>query len=319
MGVVDVVPVEAVIEAESSCADRARAEAMLSASLAAARGPRRTPDDDRRWRLSMKVASAAAGTKSAAAQLSDDRGELVSERMLSVRTTGSCIALARAVGAWAQLVLDDELARAETHPEEHSREAESPPIGSPPLAPAHLLQRAESRDAAPTSPAEPRASRAVDIGTTAFLRTGAASIGSTFGVAPFVTIELTERWVLRPSVLYGRSTSRIPRDEPDGATLTALGGRLDACGRVPGKYIHQQRLEVDICIGGDALHVWSHQGSLTRGSIGPSGTIRGKLGHGLAIELRTMAGVALDTRAIGPDEPAPRFLTAFELGGSMRF
>jgi hypothetical protein len=51
-------------------------------------------------------------SKSAEAVIVDDAGTIVAQRTLSDRNLRSCLPLARAVGAWATLVLDAEMVRA---------------------------------------------------------------------------------------------------------------------------------------------------------------------------------------------------------------
>ena len=50
--------------------------------------------------------------KSVEAVIVDDAGTIVAQRTLTDRNAHACVPLARAVGAWASLVLDAELARA---------------------------------------------------------------------------------------------------------------------------------------------------------------------------------------------------------------
>ena len=320
MSGVDLVPIETVIEAESSCADRARAEAILSASLASARGPRRTHDDAARWHLRMSVTPGAAGTKAASARMTDDGGRIVADRAVTDKTAGSCVALARAVGAWAQIVLDDEVVREQSEADRREREAPPPPPQThEPAFPASAVQRPVDADDVTASEPRTSSTRTVDVGTMLFLRNGAARAGGMFGVSPFVAIGFGERWVLRPSVMYATSTSKVPPDQSNSAPFNSIGGRLDLCGRVPGNYINHRGIELDLCMGGDAIHVWSRHGSVDRGSVGPSGTLRGELGGNVGVEFRTMVGLALNTRPISNEGPAPPFVTAFELGGSMRF
>src|SRR5262245_57019033 len=128
---VDAIPVEVVVEATSACPDRARAQAALADALASARAPRRG-GPARTWILRLAVDDEAK-TKKATARILDDGGETVAEHTITDRS--ACTPLARALGAWASLVLDDELSRA--------REAADVPPPPPkqeekPLAPVKL-------------------------------------------------------------------------------------------------------------------------------------------------------------------------------------
>lgn len=322
MSVVDAVIVDTVIEAESDCSDRARAEALLVASLAASRGPRRSNDGDGRWRLAMRVASVAPAIKAADARIQDDSGRIVAERTVSDRTTGSCVALARAVGAWAQIVLDDELVR--EHEEAEQREREAARLPPPESRPIKMIAQpgAEPPLDADDGPSERRrvpSEHTLEVGTSLFLRNGAAATGGMFGVSPFVTVTFADKWVVRPALMYGTSTSRVPPDQSNSESLSLIGGRLDVCRRMPGNYIDQRGIELDACMGGDAARVSSDRDATARGSIGPSAVLRGELGHNFGLEIRSMVGVNLSRAPFMSAEELPPFVAAAELGASVRF
>ncbi|MBX3216842.1 MAG: hypothetical protein KF850_32710 [Labilithrix sp.] len=314
----DAVPVDSVIEASADCSDRARAEELLAASLAAARGPRRSSAEDARWRLTMSVVAAAPGIKAADARIVDDRGRPVAERTVSDRTR-SCVALARAVGAWAQIVLDDELLR--EHDEETFREREALQQPAPESRPIKTSAPVDAPVDADLDGGEPRSApgRSIEIGTMLFLRNGAAATGGAFGVSPFVAIAFADTWVLRPSLMYGASTSRVPPDASNSENFSTLGGRLDVCRRMPGNYIDSRGIEFDACVGGDATYVWSGRESVARGSLGPSAVLRGELGYDFGLEIRSMVGVNLSRAPFMSAEELPPFVAAAELGASVRF
>ncbi|MBX3262967.1 MAG: hypothetical protein KF782_25035 [Labilithrix sp.] len=316
----DAVPVDSVIEASAECSDRARAEELLSASLAAARGPRRSSAEEARWRLTMTVVAASPGIKAADARILDDRGRLVAERTVSDRTSKSCVALARAVGAWAQIVLDDELVR--EHDEEAFREREAARRPAPEPRPIATTTTLDAPiDAGQEGAGEPRTApaRSFEVGTMLFLRNGAAATGGAFGVSPFVTVGIADKWVLRPSLMYGASTSRVPPDASNRENFSTVGGRLDVCRRMPGNYIESRGIEFDACVGGDATHVWSDRESVQRGSLGPSAVLRGELGYDFGLEIRSMVGVNLSRAPFMSEQELPPFVAAAELGASVRF
>jgi hypothetical protein len=161
--------------------------------------------------------------------------------------------------------------------------------------------------------------RTYEIGTMLFLRNGAAATGGIFGVAPFATMTFAERWVVRPSVGIGTSTSRVPPDQANNENLRSFGGRLDLCRRMPGNYIDHRGIEFDACAGGDTTYVWSDLKEAVRASIGPSAILRGEIGQNFGLEIRSMLGVNLarDGRGMGAD--LPPFVVALELGASVRF
>jgi hypothetical protein len=313
VSVVDAAVVEVVIQVDADCLDRARAEADLAAALAGARGPRRSAEAASRWRLDVKVAAAAPGVTSAEASIRDDTGRVVAERTVNGRTTKSCVALARAVGAWAQIVLDDELAGAH-----ESYRAEGPPGAGPPWVMPAGPPASDGKSPTPRpAPEGPSRGAPFEVGTTLFLRNGVASTGGIFGASPFVTIGVSRAFVVRPSLLVGTSTSRVPPDSSRSANLTALGGRLDFCRRMPGNYIDRRGIELDACAGADVAYVASDLRSAVRASVGPSAILRGELGANFGLEIRGMLGANLARAGLGAD--APFFVAAAELGGSVRF
>lgn len=310
----DAVPVAVVIESESRCTDEARARALLVDLLALARGPRRGAVEQGRWRLQMNVVPGEAGTMTGIAELSDDAGAVVATRSVTDRSSGSCVALASAVAAWAQIALDDELARIPTKPPA-ARPSERPRIRRS-LSDA---ERAPTLDTAGLAVEEPELgdAKAVDVGATAFMRSGVPTPGGMVGVAPFVTIPLVDRWLLRPSVLYAQS--RSPSDGTVSSPISALGGRVDFCGRIPGNYVRHRGIEFDLCAGGDFVHLWTSGATANRLSLGPAATLRGELGWDIGLEIRTMAGVTVNRDHLRSEQGAPAIVAAVELGASMRF
>jgi hypothetical protein len=326
VSVVDAVPVESVIQASADCSDRARAEAALAAALSKARAPRRaTSAAPRAWQVELRVSTVAPGMKVADARIIDDIGTPVAERSVSDKTAGSCVALAQAVSAWAQIVLDDELARAHDEAQRRDDLEQQKRDVLPETQPIHVVDGSKSPAGAPPRPEEdgPTASetdpekRTYEIGTMLILRNGVASTGGIFGASPYVTVAFSQTWVLRPSLLLGTSTSRVPPDQSRSANLTFLGGRFDFCRRMPGNYIDHRGIEVDACAGGDMAYVGSELQQALRASLGPSAVVRGELGQKVGLEIRGMLGANLLRGGFGPD--APFFVASAELGGSVRF
>jgi hypothetical protein len=316
----DAVDVDPVVEVRSECADRAGAGAVLARMLDGVRAPRRAPGADAHWTVAA-VVTTSAGARSATAEIRDGRGALVAERTVSDRSSASCLALVRAVGAWAQVVVDDELAR---EVDEGGRD-ERPAARAPEERRSAIVLSGEApafADEGACASARSRAARegrAIDVGSTLFLRNGAAATGGMFGVAPYVAVALSDRWIVRPSALYGTSTARVPPDQSNSENVSSLGGRLDVCRRMPGNYIDQRGIELDACMGGDAARVWSSRESAWRGTVGPSAVLRGELGYDLALEVRSLLGVNLNrARFMGGDELSPVALGA-EIGASVRF
>lgn len=321
----DAVSIDTVIAREADCSDRARAEAALSKALAAARGPKRSKEAasaDQRWRLDMQVVTSAPGIKSADAQIRDDTGRVVAERTVSDRAaSGACTALARAVGAWAQIVLDDELVRAHEDAEKATKPEPEPPESRPIVMTTSRPRKrsgtdTEADDITP-KPETEQTVRTFEIGTTLFLRNGVAATGGIFGASPFITIGFSKIWVLRPAFLVGTSTSKVPPDQSKSDNVSAVGGRFDFCRRLPGNYLDRRGVEVDACAGGDVMHISSDLSSAWRASLGPSAIVRGELGN-FGLEFRGVVGANLLRGGfVGGD--APYFVAGAELGGSVRF
>lgn len=317
VSVVDTVAVISMMEVQSDCSDRARAEAALAASMSSARAPRRTKEgssvqSDPRWRLHMRVDSAAPGIKAADAWIEDDTGRRVAERSVSDKST-TCTALARAVGAWAQIVLDDELVRVHEEGNVDAALPEEPPIVT--TSSAHRVTDVVDRP--PQAESNNDETPPLEIGTTLFLRNGVAANGGIFGASPFVSIGLTRKLVLRTSFMIGTSTSKVPPDASQSANLTMIGGRVDVCRRFPGNYLDHRGIEFDGCAGTDVAYLVSDLDRAFRVSVGPSVVVRGELGSNFGIEVRGMVGANLARSGLGPD--APFIVGSAELGASVRF
>src|SRR5690606_10174253 len=115
------------------------------------------------------------GIKSADAQIDDDEGRVVARRSLSDSTAGSCLALVHAVSAWAEVVLDDELARAHEDAGRREREVAPKRLDRRPITP--VVVAARPADAARPVDADEAAARpgtapqrTFEVGTMLFLR-----------------------------------------------------------------------------------------------------------------------------------------------------
>lgn len=239
----------------------------------------------------------------ASAMIVDDAGAVVAQRTVIDRATRTCVPLARAVGAWASLVIDDEIDRSDEPPaappssgfslgSKAAASSRVDPNGADPLLPFE-------EDSAPSSPKQ----RVVDVGATAFFRTEGPARYGVAGVAPFVSVKVSRSWHVRPAVAFGRY----------------FGARVDLCWRIPGNYIERRGLEFDLCGGVDG-GVASQANELTgRMSTGPSAILRGELGYGFGLELRGVSGLNLIRPSV-TGAPTPSLLAMQgEVGVSMRF
>lgn len=330
VSVVDAVVVEAVLEARAECSDREQARAALNEALLAARAPshggasrhgaRPTTSSSPHWTVTMTVGSPAPSPRSVDAVIVDDAGTIVAQRTLTDRSARACLPLARAVGAWASLVLDAEMNRARD-----DDGCDAPPSSSaaPPSAtrtdpPLVLGRDGTVSDSAP-APVVAAPRRAVELGTMVYLRNGLMRTGGVAGLSPFVTVELTPSWVLRPALFFGRSTERIASSTgDDGSVVSHVGLRTNFCRRIPGNYIERRGVEADLCAGVEGGIVTPSHGASTVGrfGLGPSVNMRGELGGGVALEIRALLGSNLVQYAA---EQTPLVFASAEIGMSVRF
>ncbi len=319
----DVAPVEVSVEARSGCSDESRARAALDEALASAHGPRRSSaasmkpstreGDGPRWIIAVRL-ERDGGVGHAEAIIRDDVGHEVARRSVTERGK-ACAPLTRALGAWASLVLDQELARA--HDEDATPKAAPGETSVTPYrGTGYLLPTASPDRGAGTEPPD----RIVELGALAFLRSGLVGATSTAGLSPYVNVQVSPSIFLRPSLALGWSTDRVAVKNGTSRYTTA-GGRFDACKRIPGNYIEQRGIELDLCAGGDLMIVVTQESSLSRlrSSIGPNANLRGELGGGFALELRGGFGANLARAALSTEDPAPLLVATGEVGVSARW
>jgi hypothetical protein len=345
---VDALAVEVVLESQADCADLERARAALSEALVAARAPAhggsrlrgarptgpsadardsRGPSAGPHWTMTMTVAPALAnastrsqGTKSAEAVIVDDAGTIVAQRTLNDRNARACLPLARAVGAWASLVLDAELVRAKedgtlTTP---SADDEGPSTVKAPMRLVRTHPDADTGSSSGSAPSSsPKAERALELGSMVYVRNGVLANGGMAGISPFVAVELANAWVLRPSLAFGRSTE-------GSVGMSHVGGRADICRRIPGNYTERRGIEADLCAGFEGGVLTSQTSptapgdSVGRAGFGPAATLRGELAGGVALEVRGLVGANFIQSALRGQGEAPLVFAAAELGISVR-
>lgn len=242
----------------------------------------------------------------ASAMIVDDAGAVVAQRTVTDRSTRACVPLARAVGAWASLVIDDEIDRSD-EPPAPAPSLSSAGISLGPKAPTS--SRVDPNGVDPLLPFEEDSTsslpkqRVVDIGATAFFRTEGPARYGVAGVAPFVSVKVSRSWHLRPALAFGRY----------------FGARVDLCWRIPGNYIERRGLEFDLCGGIDGGFASQANEQTARMSTGPSAILRGELGYGFGLELRGVSGLNMIRPSVS-GAPTPSLLAMTgEVGLSMRF
>jgi hypothetical protein len=280
----------------------------------------------------------------AQASIVDQDGNVIAERTLS-SADRSCSALARGIGVWASLVLeqeaekaaadqaeaavkeaaahDEDVARAAKAAAEQEREAASvPPVAPAPAASADLTHPPVA--AVWPAPAVTEASdpdmatflvnkkRSIELGAGGFLLGGYGG-GGMAGASVYGVVEVAHGWFLRPSLGLGRSAAFTE------STFGTWGaGRLDACGRIPGYYRERRGIQLDLCAGTDVGFL-SIDGARTVPifTAGPSAAIRGELASDLSVEIRGVAGINL-LREGGDLFTPSLFMARTELGFSWR-
>jgi hypothetical protein len=269
-------PPHIVVEGPAHCADAASAEEVLRHGLSRARAP------GRGWLVTMRVETSQTHGRGLTAEgdIADSDGVNVAHRFLST-SSASCSSLARALGVWASLVLDAELARASTSP---SSPQPAPPVPSaPPSTPALVEPPSPERDNA-----LPRDdSRPVEVGIGGFVM--AQTAGRPFaGVTPYLVLDVGHGVFLRPAAELGES---LPQPGPDAQWFA---GRVDACSRWQGLYTQGHGLELTFCGGaeGGLTHDGAAAGAANKGylAVGPGIDLRGDIADNMSAVLRGVGG-----------------------------
>lgn len=314
---VDAVAVEVVVETTSACPDRARAQAALADALASARAPKRGGQANT-WLVRFGVENDAK-MKKATARIIDDRGITVAERTVDDRA--ACTPLARALGAWAALVLDDELARARDAAEVSPSPAPVPAREEKSFAPVTLdktdWRSPQDPDYVPPETVKPWT---LELGLMGYLRDGLTSSTGFAGGSAFAMFEVSPSLFVRPAFYYGTSTTLIAGESTsERAPATQIGGRGDFCKRIPGNYIERRGLELDLCFGGDLAAVSSRANTIGRASVGPGAAFRGEIGENANLELRLVTGYNFVRESLIREERLPMIFAQAEVGVSWRW
>ncbi len=311
-------PPKIVLEQPAPCADARVAQDLLTRTLAPSKAPRRG------WTVTVRVRRDKGGL-TAEGEITDDVDAPVAHRAIT-KETRECGAIARAVGVWASLVLDEEVTRASAEalpaPPEPDPSATPWPAPQPNAVPAPeqavFLKNPEER-------------RNFEIGAGASYMYGVLGDGGVAiaGAHVYSVVEIDGGWFLRPTFALGRSLKEVATATAIDATWGAA--RFDACGRLPGNYVERRGMQMDLCGGTEVGFVAFEAGSATMPSpktiplLAPGGTLalRGELASDLSAEVRGLVGVnVLRERFLDTQEQklAPLLVYArLELGLSWRF
>ncbi len=289
-------PPAVVVDAHDVCENLEQAQESLRRALGASAAP------EAGWRL--RVFDERRGTHIfVTANLDDAEGNAVAHRMIDATTSDRCDGVISALGVWAGLVLDAEVAKAKAHPKPPTTNKTSPsasakvtptedPLDTPDGKAAPLIQPAGEVNPDAGAP-QPHKS-ALEAGASATLENSPLTTESSalVGGAAFMLIEIVRSFFLRPTLIGAASLSSSP--------AYYVGGRMDACLRVPGNYVEHRGLLLDLCAGTE-LAAFNHSLPNVGGapattttdaifSLGPTIGLRGDLASNLSVEVRGLAG-----------------------------
>jgi hypothetical protein len=307
-------PPKIVLEQPAACGDAARAEEALRAALAPSNAPGPA------WVVKLHIAREGSQLR-ATGEVIDRAGAPVAHRAIDRQATGAaeCTALARAIGVWASLVLDAEVQRAQD-------EAPVPPPPAPPAQAGWPEPAPPPERPSPESQfflAHPAETRHVEIGAASLIMTGTGN-GLIAGGSLFEVSEVGAGWFLRPSLGAGRTVTQVV---PGSNVFATLGdGRFDACKRIPGNYLEQRGLQLDICAGPEVGFLFvdprtagAASQTLPLLALGPSIDFRGELGSAFSVLVRGVLDVNFLPEST-PDGTVSEalFLARAEVGVSLR-
>lgn len=267
-------PPQIVIEQPAACAEGDGAKSLFSRALGT------SPAPDSGWSVHVRIERTPTGL-TATGEMFDARALPVANRIFKSEGT-TCAPLAKAIGVWSSLVLDNQPAvTPETaKPAPAVVASEIPWLPTPPPAEKaspeqYLFLR------------HPEASaRSLEIGAATFIMDGLGT-GGMFGAAIFGVAELGGGFFLRPALAAGQSVGDNTHEA--GIAFT----RIDGCGRIPGFYRERRGMQLDLCGGADVGAIRTNGRTLGFFAPGPAIALRGELASELSAELRGAALVNL--------------------------
>lgn len=287
-------PPQIVLEQPAPCAESAEdASGLFSGAL-----PVNASDPLAGWTIRVRVASIGhegAPILRADGELFDGRGVSIARRSFTNRGT-ACAPLAKAIGVWASLTLDDERAKVDTLPE-------TKPVA--PAARALAVRRSKGGlveeddvdpDLRPNRPPAPETTR--ELGVASILEGG---IGSRplFGPAVYGVMEIGKGFLLRPTIAFDTSFTPDPQFH--------AGTRVDVCGRLRGNYHEQRGLDAEVCLGSEMGFLRIGSDTIPLLGVGPAIGLQGELASNFAVTLRGIGEINLlrdtITTTSGPVSP----------------
>ena len=278
-------PPRIVLEHPEVCANADRVEGELQALLERTRAP------NAEWSLGVTLERLNPQETRASAGISDGQAE-VARRVLW--TPGDdCEGLARAVGVWAALVFEAEVARAENGAEtptdrpDNAPTEEAAPAAPPPAAVAPT-QPPVSVPVGGAMPAEERpaglrraATPALEVSGGAFTMFGMVD-AVVDGFALDATLAAYDSVFVRPAFFIGEQAGSGP-----GTAMTVV--RLDVCTRFAAPPV-DPAIEVEPCFGIETGALHTAPSALPHGALGPSLDLRHPLGRVVSVVARATGG-----------------------------
>jgi hypothetical protein len=289
------VPPAVVVDAHDVCSNLEQAQDSLKAALGSSVAP------ESGWRL--RVFDERQGTHIVVtANLDDAQGNAIAHRVIETTTSDRCDGVVSALGIWAGLVLDAEVAKAKAHPKDPKLVASN---ASTVAAQASAntnggRSNATSDASAPVVPEiSPDATlpqqhkRTIEIGASGTLSNSPLTLydAALVGGDVFTLVEVVHSFFLRPSLGGAASIG--------GGTAGYFNVRMDACLRVPGNYVEHRGLLLDMCAGtelGGLYHQSVSDGGIPGAAtvdamfaISPTIGLRGDVASDLSVEVRGLA------------------------------
>ncbi|MEO8800566.1 MAG: hypothetical protein ABI551_21915 [Polyangiaceae bacterium] len=280
-------PPTIVLEQPAPCAESAQdAAAAFATALPVTAG-----DPLAGWSIHVRVASVghdAMPTLRADGELTDARGVSIAHRSFTNRGT-TCAPLARAIGIWASLALDDE--RAKIGPD-----SKPAVVALPPEAPKKHRPGAEDDDVDPDLRPNywQKQNETRELGVAAIVEGG---IGSRpmFGPAIYGVMDLGESILLRPTIAF---------DSSFASDQAIHGGtRVDLCGRLRGNYHAQKGLDAELCLGSEMGFLRAEGDTIPLLAVGPALGLQGELASNFAVTLRGVGEINLLRDKAGGSAP----------------
>ena len=282
-------PPAVVVDAHDVCSNLEQAQESLKAALGSSVAP------EAGWRL--RLFDERQGTHViVTANLDDAQGNAIAHRVIDATASDRCDGVISALGVWAGLVLDAEVAKAKAHPKVLVASNAATVAGTSTTTGTNARPGSDAQpvpEISPDATLPQQHKRTLEIGASASLMNSPLTLydAALVGGDIFTLVEIVHSFFLRPSLGGAASIG--------GGPAAYFDLRMDACLRVPGNYVEHRGLLLDMCAGTELAGLY-HQPASVGGApapsttdaifaIGPTIGLRGDLASDLAIEVRGLA------------------------------